>query len=82
MSQNYKNTVKKIVGRRMTVGKKKDGCRKRTVGEEVWWEKKDSKGKMDGWKRKNGPKKRTVKKKPVGRVHKNTDMETLMWRLE
>ena len=55
----------------MTVGKKKDDRRERTVGEVVWREKRD------GWKRKDGLKKRrTVKRKPVRRVYKNTDVET------
>lgn len=53
------------------------------AGEKGQLDRKDNRGGKDGWKRKDGPKKRrTVKRKPVGRVHKNTDVETLMWRLE
>lgn len=75
----------------MTVGKKKDGRRKRTVGEEVWREKKrqldrkDSRGKKTVGREKTAQKseerdfaKRQTKRKPVGRVHKNTDVETLI----
>lgn len=47
----------------MTVGKKKNGRRGRTVGEEAWSgekglsERKDSWGKKDGWEGKDGPRK-------------------------